>query len=305
MKYLLTGGGTGGHVYPALAIADEIRRYQPEAEFVYVGLKDRLESWVVPGRGYAIRFVRSRPFPRTYSLLAYLLFAGALLRGMLRSVGILLRFRPDIIIATGGYVSAPVMFAFGFLQKLGLSRAKVFIYEPNAYPGLLNQRVGRLADRIGLAFEQAGRWFDMRKVAVVGYPVRKEFLQLDRNAARGALDIAAESFVVLVFGGSGGARVINEALVEALPHLGQCDALVVLHITGRYAGSDYNAVRDTERQLEHSSMQRAPNSPDSPDARTTLRSTLRGDCSDDERANLPATSSSSSQSVASTTEIHA
>jgi UDP-N-acetylglucosamine--N-acetylmuramyl-(pentapeptide) pyrophosphoryl-undecaprenol N-acetylglucosamine transferase len=250
MKYLFTGGGTGGHVYPALAIADEMRRRQPEAEFVYVGLKDRLESWVVPGRGYPIRFVRSRPFPRSYSLIAYARFVWTLMWGILLGIGILLRFRPHVIVATGGFVSAPVMFAHGFLKKIGLSRAKVFIYEPNAYPGLLNQRVGRLADRVGLAFEQAGRWFDMRKVAVVGYPVRKEFLQLDRDAARQALGIGEKDTVVLVFGGSGGARVINEALIEALSYLRGRDGLVVLHITGRYSGADYDAVKDTETQLE-------------------------------------------------------
>lgn len=251
MKYLLTGGGTGGHVYPALAIADEIRRRQPDAEFLYVGLRDKLEARVVPGRGYPIQFVRSRPFPRSASIPALTLFGLSLMLGVLKGMGILLRFRPRVIIGTGGYVSAPISFAHGLLSKIGLCRARVFLYEPNAYPGMLNQAVGRYADRIGLAFEQAGRWFDMKRVAIVGYPVRRELLEIDRREARRKLDIPNGKKVLFTFGGSGGARAINEALVEALPLLRQREDLLILHVTGRYSGADYDAVGDTERALRH------------------------------------------------------
>ena len=249
MKYLLTGGGTGGHVYPALAIADEIRRRQEDAEFLYVGLRNKLESWVVPGRGYPIRFVHSKPFPRSLSIWTLTACCLSLGLGMLRAVAILLRFRPDIIICTGGYVSAPILFAYGLLSKIALSRAKVFLYEPNVHPGMLNQAVGRFAHRIGVAFEPAGRWFDMKRVAVVGYPVRKELLELDLQGGRENLDIPADKKVLFAFGGSGGARAINEAVVEALPLLRQREDLLILHVTGRYCGSDYDAVRDTARDL--------------------------------------------------------
>ncbi len=250
MRYLLTGGGTGGHVYPALAIADELRRAQPEAQFLYVGARDKLEARVVPNRGYALRFVCSRPFPRSRSIGALLAFALVLGVGVLRGVLILLRFRPQLIIATGGYVSAPIVLAAGLLGKLGLANAKIFLYEPNAYPGLLNQLGGRLAHRIGVAFEQAGHWFDMRRVAVVGYPVRREVLEAERERSRQHLGIRASARVVLAFGGSGGSRAINEAVVEALPHWRQEPELLVLHITGRYEGEDYRAVADTQRHLE-------------------------------------------------------
>ncbi len=248
MKYLLTGGGTGGHVYPTLAIANEIRQTRADAEFLYVGHRDRLDAWVVPDQGYPIRFVRARSFPRTHSLVPLLLFAIALAVGVLQGALILLRYRPQIIISTGGFVSAPVLFAHGVLAKVGLSRARVFIYEPNAYPGLLNQVTGRLAQRIGVAFEQAGRWFDAQKVAVVGYPVRRSFLHLDRTAAREKLGIDQGRKVVLAFGGSGGAKAINEAVLTALPRW-RAAGLVVIHVTGRYKGSDYDAVADTEAAL--------------------------------------------------------
>ena len=250
MKYLLTGGGTGGHVYPALAIADELERRQPEAEFLYVGRADKLESWVVPNRGYPIRFVRSRPFPRSRSLWSLLLFSLVLTWGVLQSALLLLRFRPDVLIGTGGYVSAPILFAHGLLRKIGLSKARVFLYEPNAHPGMLNQAVGRLAHRIGIAFEEAGRWFDMKRVSVVGYPVRREFIEVDRAEARSALELNPSQKMLLVFGGSGGARVLNEALVDALPHLQNCEDLCVFHITGRHQSRAYDAVADTRAAVE-------------------------------------------------------
>ena len=179
MRYLLTGGGTGGHVYPALAIADEIRRAEPDAQFLYVGLGNKLESKVVPGRGFRFRAVNSTGFPRSSGILAYLRFGVVLAWGVIRALWILLQYRPRVIVGTGGYVSAPIMFAYAILSRIGLSRAVVFSYEPNVHPGLLNQAVGGFAHRIGVAFEPAAREFDMKKVAVVGYPVRRELENLD------------------------------------------------------------------------------------------------------------------------------
>ena len=249
MKYLLTGGGTGGHVYPALAMADEIRRTDPEARFLYVGLRNKLESRVAPGRGYLFKSVRSTAFPRSSGPLAYLKFGLVVGLGVLKAMWILLRFRPRVIIGTGGYVSAPVMFAYAILSRMAMTGAVVFAYEPNVHPGLLNQVVGGLAHRIGVAFEPAARWFDMKKVAVVGYPVRRELERLDREGARRQLGIPQDAVVVMVFGGSGGARAINDGIVDALPYLAERRDVRVLHITGRYVDKEYNAVVDTESRL--------------------------------------------------------
>ena len=249
MKYLLTGGGTGGHVYPALAVADELRRTDPQAEFLYVGVRGRIESRIVPHRGYTLRYVRSRPFPRPLTLTAFLRFAITLLVGCTAAARILLRFRPQIIVSTGGFVSAPVLFAADFLRKFGLSSAKVFLYEPNAQPGMLNQAAGRLADRIGVAFEQAARWFDMKRVGIVGHPVRREILTAERAGSRQRLGLEERAKVVLVVGGSGGSRVMNRAVVESLPRLRLIPGIVILHVTGTYRGADYDAVADTEAHL--------------------------------------------------------
>ena len=188
MKYLLTGGGTGGHVYPALAIANEIRQTRTDAEFLYVGHRDRLDAWVVPEQGYPIRFVRARSFPRTRSLVPLLRFAMRALRsGSFRGRSSSCATGPKLSSARVVLSVRQSSSRMVLLAKVGLSRARVFIYEPNAYPGLLNQITGRLAQRIGVAFEQAGRWFDAKKVAVVGYPVRRSFLNLDRLARAGKI----------------------------------------------------------------------------------------------------------------------
>ena len=250
MKYLLTGGGTGGHVYPALAIADELRRKQPDAEFLYVGVRNKLEDRVVPGRGYTLRYVRSRPFPRAISVINLGLFCLNLVLGVIGAFAILLRFRPDVVIGTGGFVSAPVMFAFCVLRKLGISSGKIFLYEPNSHPGLLNHVIGRFADRIGVAFEQAGRWFDMRRVAIVGYPVRREFLQLDRIGARQRLGFGKEKHILIVVGGSQGSRAINQAVVDVLPRMRIRENLVVIHVTGPVSGGEYDPVADTQQRLD-------------------------------------------------------
>ena len=237
-------------MYPALAVADEIRRLQPEAQFLYVGARGRLEEQVVPARGYRLRCVRARAFPRSSSPVAQARFALSLALGSLTAAMLLLRFRPDIIFATGGFVSAPIMFACGVLRKLGLCRARVFIYEPNAHPGLLNQAVGRIADRIGVVFEQTARWFDMKRVCIVGFPVRRELFEIDRQQARHDLGIDPERFVVLAFGGSQGSRVINRAVVDALPVLAErARDILILHGTGRYATAEYDAIAETEASL--------------------------------------------------------
>ena len=254
MKYLLTGGATGGHVYPALAVADELRRTDPQAEFLYVGLRGHIEARIVPGRGYSLRYVRSRPFPRSLSITALVGFAATLLVGCVLAVQILLRFRPQVIISTGGFVSAPIVFAAGLLRKVGLSGAKIFLYEPNALPGLLNQAAGRLADRIGVAFEDAARWFDMKRVCIVGHPVRSEILQAERSVARRTLQLNERAKVVLVVGGSGGSKAMNRAVVEALPRLQQVPDIVILHVTGTYRAAEYDAVTDTEAHLQRAGM---------------------------------------------------
>lgn len=242
MKYLFTGGGTGGHVYPALAIADEIRRQSPEAEFLFVGRKDKLESRVVPNQEFPIKFVSSIAFPRGRSLLKLFSFVSILCVGILQSIIILMRFQPKVIIGTGGYVSAPILFAYGFLKKIKFFQSKVFLYEPNACPGLLNKVCVRFSDCVGVGFDETASLFAKRNVVKVGYPVRRDFKALDKLKAREDLGIDQSREVVLVFGGSGGSSAINQALYLALPNLITNPNIFIFHITGNQ--SDFETVPD-------------------------------------------------------------
>src|SRR5438309_1024263 len=150
MRVAFTGGGTGGHIYPAIAIADELReRYA--AEVLFIGTPDRLESKIVPKAGYALQTVASRPLLRKPSVEA-LQTVGTNAVGIVQSLAILREFRPDIVIATGGYVCFPVMTAARMLRIARVLKAPLVLVEPNAQPGLTNRLLSPLIDEIWTAF---------------------------------------------------------------------------------------------------------------------------------------------------------
>ncbi len=245
--YLLTGGGTGGHVYPALAIADAIREFEPDAQFVYVGVKGKAESKIVPSKGIPLLYVTSYPWPG-FRNPKILLFALMLFWGIIKSIYILLKFKPRAIIATGGYVAAPVMFAWIILKKLKLSDAKTFVHEQNYSPGKLNKLVGKIADTVGITFPQTKKYFP--NSLYLGYPLRKSIGSPSREEARKKLDIPQDAKVMLVFGGSQGARSINRSVVRALSDiLEKFPNLWILHGVGLFDTEYYHAWNDTTRLL--------------------------------------------------------
>lgn len=250
-RVVLTGGGTGGHVNPALAIAEAIKRREPDARFLYVGVAGKAEAVIVKRAGLPLEFVSSRGLPGFRPSLALLRFLVALAWGILQSIGILARFRPHWIIATGGYVSAPIVTAGLILRGLRIAPVDVFIHEQNSVPGQMNLLLGRYATRVLLTFPQTLAYFP-KNGAVVGYPVRHSILEIPKEEARQRLPftIPEGRKVVFIFGGSQGARTINRAVVEALAVLAlHRDRLFVIHGMGLAASEDYNAVQDTETLL--------------------------------------------------------
>jgi UDP-N-acetylglucosamine--N-acetylmuramyl-(pentapeptide) pyrophosphoryl-undecaprenol N-acetylglucosamine transferase len=248
-RLLLTGGGTAGHVNPALAIGRALER--PKTSILYVGVKGRAEAAIVPREGLRIRFVRSSGYPGSRPSPALVRFLFDVGIGTLQAARILLAFRPDTIVGTGGYASAPVMFAAAALRRLHLCRAGIFVHEQNAAPGKLNQVVGRLADRVFVTFPETLSSFPDNGV-VSGYPLRRRIAPVDREAARAALDfeVPPDRRVVFVFGGSQGARTINRAIVDALRHLlPYRDRLFVIHGTG-LERPGYRGADDVARRLE-------------------------------------------------------
>jgi UDP-N-acetylglucosamine--N-acetylmuramyl-(pentapeptide) pyrophosphoryl-undecaprenol N-acetylglucosamine transferase len=252
IRIILTGGGTGGHVNPALAIAEGIRNREPGARFLYIGVRGKAESVIVKRAGYPLRFVSSEGFPGFKPSLRLVRFLCKLTLGTVHGAAILLWFAPRWVIATGGYVSAPIILATLILRTLRVSPTKVFLHEQNSIPGQLNVFLGRWVDRVLLTFPQTLSFFPGNGV-LVGYPIRHSVVLKPREEALAHLSfqVPEERSVIFVFGGSQGARTINRALVDALPYLiPHRERLFIIHGTGLAKANGYDAAADTEIRLE-------------------------------------------------------
>lgn len=207
MKVVLAGGGTGGHVYPALALGDELRSRGHEV--VYAGAAERLEGRVAPERGYEFHAVSAPQFPRS-GLVAKARFAGALAGAILRSRRLLKQLEPDLVLGVGGYIMAPTVLA---AWSLGIRRA---IHEANVSPGLANRLCARVADLVLLTYDATrSRLPTPAEVHTVGCPVNPKVLQGDRSEARARYGLEPDTPVVLVVGGSLGAAALNTLAITA------------------------------------------------------------------------------------------
>ncbi len=250
-RIVLAGGGTGGHVYPALAIAEIARRRLGEIDVLFVGVRGRAEEQIVPRASVRIEFVDGRGL--TGGIAGLPGFASSLARGTRAARVILRDFDPDLVVATGGFSSAPTVFAAAWLRA-ARGRPRLLVHEQNALPGRMNRVAGRLADRVCATFGSSIRFFARRKVVHTGYPVRTGIGSRDRASAREALGLPHDAFVVLSFGGSLGSRSLNRAIAGALPALLASGSLHVIHGTGRYSGSDYDPQRDTAEAISRLGM---------------------------------------------------
>lgn len=226
MRFVITGGGTGGHIYPALAIAQGLLRKYPAAQLLYLGRAGGLEEELVPRAGipfYPLALVGLKRRPSLQNLLA--LYRAA--KGVWVARKVLREFRPRAVIGTGGYVCGPVILAAALL---GLP---TLIHEQNALPGLTNRLLAPFVTRVALTFEEARRYLPRRaRVAVTGLPVRAEILSWRREEARRAMGLPPDALLVLSFGGSQGARSINEAMLEVLKEFQGREGVFFLHVTG-------------------------------------------------------------------------
>ena len=227
MKVIMTGGGTGGHIYPAIAIADEIKSRHPDAEIIFVGTERGMEKDIVPKAGYPIKFItvsglnRKNPIKLIKTL-------KDLNHGLHEAKQIIKEFKPDLVIGTGGYVCGPVMKT---AAGMGI---KTYIHEQNAFPGLTNKLLSRGAERVFVAFDDAKKYFKTKKEPVtVGNPVRHAFTEVDRQAARESLGVKEDEFMVLSFGGSLGAQRINDEMTVAAERLRDRAGLRIFFVTGK------------------------------------------------------------------------
>ncbi len=234
MKVLIAGGGTGGHVYPGIAVAEEIRRTCKDAEVLFVGTRRGLESQAVPEAGFRIRYVMTRGFPRR----AWWRWPWALLSnilGIVQALWLVGSEKPDVVLGTGGYVSGPVALAARLLGR------PLILQEQNSIPGLANRWLAQIADEVHLSFIEARSYFRRRDhLRVSGNPIRTYILSGDRVQATQEFGLTAGRPTVFVFGGSRGAHRINEAALDAMRRLkGRVDVQFILQ-TGR---QDFEAVR--------------------------------------------------------------
>lgn len=225
MRYLITGGGTGGHIYPALTIAEALKKLDPEAELLYVGTNTGREGELVPRAGLPFAAISSAGLVGM-GLAGKVKGALRTAGGLFQAMGEIRRFRPDLVIGTGGYVSGPVLMAARLLGR------PCVIQEQNAFPGVTNRLAAGWAKAVFVPYEEARSLFPAgAPLEIVGNPVRAEVGAAKREAGRAAFQVGPNERLLLIVGGSGGAKVLNEWAVEALK-LKPLPNLKILHVTG-------------------------------------------------------------------------
>jgi UDP-N-acetylglucosamine--N-acetylmuramyl-(pentapeptide) pyrophosphoryl-undecaprenol N-acetylglucosamine transferase len=212
IRVLLAAGGTGGHVYPAIAIADAIKEIHPESEILFVGTRDRMEWQAVPKSGYEIRSVWISGFHRRLTP-QNLLFPVKLVTSLFQSSSIISSFRPDIVVSCGGFASGPIGWV---AARRGIP---IVVQEQNSYPGVTNRMLAKHAAAIFTAFEDAKEYLPKEKVKLTGNPVRRQLSKTGRKEALEMFGFKKKKPVLLVLGGSGGALAINKAMQEHLEEL--------------------------------------------------------------------------------------
>ena len=227
MRVLIAAGGTGGHIYPGIAVAKEVMRRDPSSALRFVGTARGLENRLVPQAGFELSLIESAGL-KNVGAAGKLKGLLVLPRSFLAARRLIKEFRPEIVVGAGGYVSGPV------LMTAALMRVPTLVMESNALPGFTNRRLARFVDAAAVSFDESLQYFRGKGVNI-GNPVRREFFEVGRK------ERDPVRFSLLVFGGSQGARAINEALVAALPLLERHrDVLSVVHQTGE---SDFETVR--------------------------------------------------------------
>ncbi|EKE20378.1 MAG: Undecaprenyldiphospho-muramoylpentapeptide beta-N-acetylglucosaminyltransferase [uncultured bacterium] len=224
MRIILTGGGTGGHLTPLIAIADKLRaKLGPEANILYVGSGAQMEKDIMAENGIPARFVLSGKIRRYFSIKNFFdVFKFPI--GLLQSLWILFRFTPDVVFSKGGFVAVPIVLV------AWIYRIPVMIHESDSAPGIANQFLSKFANRVAVAYPTAEQYFPKEKTALIGNPIRFQVTDGDANILRKELGFTQSRKTILVLGGSQGSKVINDAIVKILPHLLQ--HFQIIHQTG-------------------------------------------------------------------------
>jgi UDP-N-acetylglucosamine--N-acetylmuramyl-(pentapeptide) pyrophosphoryl-undecaprenol N-acetylglucosamine transferase len=226
IRVLLAAGGTGGHVYPAIAIADAVKELSSDSDVIFVGTRDRMEWQAVPGAGYEIKSVWISGFHRRLTP-QNLLFPIKLVVSLIQSFSILKRFKPDVVVACGGFAAGPVGWV---AAKLGIPIA---IQEQNSYPGVTNRLLAKHAEKIFTAFEAAEQFLPKQKIELTGNPVRSSLTVQNRQVALKHFGFTGDRPVLLILGGSGGALALNDAVAARLDELHNDSGIQIIWQCGK------------------------------------------------------------------------
>lgn len=233
MKVLIAAGGTGGHIFPGIAVAKEVVRRNSSSEVLFVGTARGLETKIVPDNGFQLSLIDSAGL-KNVGFIGKLKGLSVLPKSFLEARQLIRQFRPHVVVGAGGYVSGPV------LLMAAIMGVPTLVMDSNALPGFTNRRLARFVDKAALTFEAALTFFG-KKGVVTGNPVRKEFFEIPAKKR-------AEKFHILIFGGSQGARAINNAMTDALEHLkDHAGRITITHQTGE---ADLLKIRETYERSE-------------------------------------------------------
>ena len=221
-KYIISGGGTGGHIYPAIAIADELKAQDPTVHIVFVGASGKMEMEKVPQAGYNIHGIWISGLQRK-QLWRNILFPLKLAVSLLQSLLIWLRYRPDVLIGTGGFASGPMLFMGNLMGS------KTLLQEQNSYPGITNKLLAKKANVIAVAYPGMERFFPKEKISYTGNPLRSSLLQMEglKDQALKHFGLSGNRKQLVILGGSLGAQRINELVVTQLEFFNSLDLKVI------------------------------------------------------------------------------
>lgn len=239
-KIILSGGGTGGHIYPAIAIANEVKLRFPDAEFLFVGAKDRMEMQKVPQAGYKILGLWISGIQRKLTL-KNLMFPFKAISSLLKARKIIKTFKPDIAIGTGGFASGPLLY------MAALNKVPSLIQEQNSYPGITNKMLAKKVDKICVAYDGLEHFFPKDKMIKTGNPVRQDLLDIDTKTveSKNHFNLKHGKYTLLVIGGSLGSRRINE-LIEKERDFLDAQNVQVIWQCGKLYYQQYKSYNNTE-----------------------------------------------------------
>ena len=238
-RFIISGGGTGGHIYPAVAIANELKSRFPAAEFLFVGAKDKMEMQKVPHAGYAIKGLWISGIQRRITF-DNAMFPLKLASSMWNSFKIIKSFKPDVVIGTGGFASGAVLRAASMLN------IPTVIQEQNSYPGITNKLLAKRAHKICVAYENLERFFPKDKMILTGNPVRQDLIEVaDKKEAIAYFNLNANKKTLLVLGGSLGARRINQLIEKELDFL-LSQNIQIIWQCGKLYLNDYSKYNEKE-----------------------------------------------------------